>query len=77
LQSSSKTKKDPLTISRELIIEGLISTSQVFLKKKGRIWGELITVSLGLRNCVAEFPISIIGVVTLLTGSTSVPCYVE
>jgi len=31
-------KKDPLRISRELIIEGLVSTSlEFFLKKKGNI----------------------------------------
>ncbi len=36
-----------------------------------------MTVSLGLRNCVAEVPIPIIGVEALLTGSTSVSRYVE
>ncbi len=37
----------------------------------------MITVSLGLRNCVTEVPISIISVEALLTGSTSVSFYVE
>jgi len=76
LSSSSEAVKRIYSRYRELTIEGLVSTSLV-VKKEGENLGELITVLLGLRNCVTEVPISIISVEALLTGSTSVSFYVE